>query len=71
MLKFIVNNDKNEKVIVFESNIKPAVGEFLHFFHMGGYQVLKVIHHVSDDCGHSNDELMWIELICKKVGEEK
>ena len=69
MSKFIVTNE-NERVIVFKSNIKPEVGEFLHFFHLGGYQVLKVVHHISDDCV-LKDDLLWIELICKKVGEEK
>lgn len=69
MSKFIVTNE-NERVIVFKSNIKPEVGEFLHFFHLGGYQVLKVVHHISDDCV-LEDDLLWIELICKKIGEEK
>lgn len=69
MSKFIVTNE-NERVIVFKSNIKPEVGEFLHFFHLSGYQVLKVVHHISDDCV-LEDDLLWIELICKKIGEEK
>jgi hypothetical protein len=66
MLKFIVT-DENEKVIVFKSNIKPEVGDYLHFFHLGGYQVSKIVHHISDDLSHAEDELLWIELICKKV----
>lgn len=69
-MKFIITN-KNQKVIIFQSNIKPEVGEILHLPHQGGYQVLEVVHHVSDDCGHANDELMWIELICKKVEKKE
>ena len=70
MLKFIVT-DENEKVIVFKSNIKPEVGDYLHFFHLGGYQVSKIVHHISDDLENSGgDELLWIELICKKVKEK-
>ena len=61
---------KGQSVIQFFSEVKPEVGEYLHFPHLGGYEVLKICHRISDDNKRAEDEMMWIELICKKLGED-
>lgn len=56
-----------ELLINFLTDVKPSVGEFLHFHHLGGYKILQVCHHVSDDMARTEDSLMWVELICEKL----
>lgn len=61
---------KGKSVIQFFSDVKPVIGEYLHFPHLGEYEVLKIRYHISDYNKRAEDEMLWIELICKKLGED-
>jgi len=73
MVEIACHKKGNEKCwFVYEAEIVPHVGEYIHLPHYGLYVVTDVCHTVSDDGPrHGREKLLFVTIIVDNAGSKQ